>query len=72
MQALKVARERGLATVGLTGRGGGRMSQWCDVLMAVPLLETPRIQEVHLTTYHAICAAVELRLFPEKPQHISE
>jgi D-sedoheptulose 7-phosphate isomerase len=72
VQALKVARERGLATVGLTGQGGGRMSQWCDVLMAAPRLETPRIQEVHLVTYHAICAGVELRLFPEKPQHISE
>jgi D-sedoheptulose 7-phosphate isomerase len=72
VQALKVARERGLATVGLSGQGGGRMFQWCDVLMAVPLLETPRIQEVHLVTYHAICAGVELRLFAEKPQHTSE
>jgi hypothetical protein len=33
------------------------------VLMAVPLTETPRIQEVHLVTYHAICAALEDRLF---------
>lgn len=59
VEALKVARQLGLSTIGLTGRGGGRMAQWCDVLMAVPLSETPRIQEVHLITYHAICAAVE-------------
>ena len=72
VQALKVARQRGLSTVGLTGLGGGRMSQWCDVLMSVPLLETPRIQEVHLITYHVICAGVELRLFPENPQRTSE
>jgi D-sedoheptulose 7-phosphate isomerase len=62
VEALKVARERGLSNIGLTGEGGGRMAQWCDVLMAVPLTETPRIQEIHLVTYHAICAAVERRL----------
>jgi len=59
VEALKVARQRRLSTMGLTGQGGGRMAQWCDVLMAVPLTETPRIQEVHLVTYHAICATVE-------------
>jgi D-sedoheptulose 7-phosphate isomerase len=59
VEALKVARQRALSTIGLTGQGGGRMAQWCDVLMAVPLTEKPRIQEVHLITYHAICAAVE-------------
>ena len=61
--ALRRAREVGLKTIGLTGRGGGRMAEYCDVLMAVPLTETPRIQEVHLVTYHAICAALEERLF---------
>jgi D-sedoheptulose 7-phosphate isomerase len=59
INALRVSRERGLSTMGLTGKGGGRIAQWCDVLMAVPFTETPRIQEVHLVTYHAICAAVE-------------
>jgi len=59
VEALKVARQIGLSTIGLTGKGGGQMSPWCDVLMAVPLVEAPRIQEVHLITYHAICAAVE-------------
>jgi len=53
----------GLRTVGLTGSGGGRMAEHCDVLMAVPLSETPRIQEVHLVTYHTICAELERRLF---------
>lgn len=59
VNALKVARQIGLSTVGLTGKRGGKMAPLCDVLMAVPLSETPRIQEVHLVTYHAICAAVE-------------
>jgi D-sedoheptulose 7-phosphate isomerase len=63
VNALRRARGLGLKTVGLTGKGGGRMAEHCDVLMAVPLTETPRIQEVHLVTYHAICAALEDRLF---------
>ena len=63
VNALRRARQVGLKTIGLTGREGGRMAEHCDVLMAVPLTETPRIQEVHLVTYHAICAALEDRLF---------
>jgi D-sedoheptulose 7-phosphate isomerase len=61
---LQTARTRGLKTIALTGKGGGRMAEWADVLLAVPLVETPRIQEIHLITYHSICAAVERTLFP--------
>jgi D-sedoheptulose 7-phosphate isomerase len=61
LNALARARERGLATVGLTGPRG-RMAPLCDVLLAAPIAGTQRIQEVHLITYHAICAAVEQRL----------
>lgn len=68
VEALKTARKRGLATIGLTGRGGGRMAAWCDVLMAAPLIETPRIQEIHLITYHAICADVENDIIREHPE----
>jgi D-sedoheptulose 7-phosphate isomerase len=62
LNALERARERGLRTIGLTGAQGGRMAGLCDVLLAVPLTNTARIQEVHLVTYHAICAAVEARI----------
>ena len=62
LNALGRARERGLRTIALTGAQGGRMAGLCDVLLAVPLMNTARIQEVHLVTYHAICAAVEARI----------
>jgi D-sedoheptulose 7-phosphate isomerase len=61
-KALMRARERGLRTIGLTGADGGQVSPFCDVLLSVPLTITARIQEVHLVTYHAICAAVDARL----------
>jgi D-sedoheptulose 7-phosphate isomerase len=57
--ALKAARERKAATIALTGAGGGALAQYADVLLAVPLSMTPRIQEVHAVTYHIICEAVE-------------
>jgi D-sedoheptulose 7-phosphate isomerase len=63
VRGLRCARELGLKTVGLTGCGGGKSAQWCDVLMAVALAETPRVQEVHQVTYHIICDAIETRLF---------
>jgi len=63
VNGLRRARELGLKTVGLTGADGGRVAEHCDVLMAVPLRDTPRIQEVHLVTCHAICGALERRLF---------
>ena len=62
VNALMRARDLGLRTVGLTGTGGGKMAPLCDVLLSVPLTATARIQEVHLVTCHAICAAVEARL----------
>ncbi len=63
VNGLRRARERGLRTIGLTGESGGDMAALCDVLLAVPLDSTARIQEIHLVTYHTICAALERRLF---------
>ena len=71
VNALERARGRGLKTIGLTGAGGGAMAQLCDVLLAVPLQETARVQEVHLVTYHAICAAVDARLGTAGASHQS-
>lgn len=57
--ALKAARSAGLHTIGMTGASGGRVAALSDVLLAAPASATPRVQEIHLVTYHAICAAVE-------------
>jgi D-sedoheptulose 7-phosphate isomerase len=62
VNALRCARARGLRTIGMTGAGGGLVAGLCDVLLAVPLEATARVQEVHLVTYHAICGALESRL----------
>jgi D-sedoheptulose 7-phosphate isomerase len=62
--ALSKARSQGLLTVGLTGRGGGKVAGLVDHLIDVPHRETPRIQEVHGMVVHLVCQMVEEALFP--------
>ncbi|AWK90207.1 D-sedoheptulose 7-phosphate isomerase [Azospirillum thermophilum] len=57
--ALEAARALGLRTVGLTGAGGGRMAELCDVCIRVPSTDTPRIQEMHIAAGHMLCELVE-------------
>jgi len=59
VQALQLARERGLVTVGLTGGGGGRLAGAVDYLIDVPDKTTARIQEVHVMVVHILCQIVE-------------
>ncbi len=56
---LRVARERGLRTLGLTGRGGGTVIEFADVCVRVPADDTPRIQEGHLLVAHIVCEVAE-------------
>jgi D-sedoheptulose 7-phosphate isomerase len=65
LHAFDVARERGLVTVGMTGRTGGQMASHCDHLLRIPSDVTPRIQEGHIAIGHAICQIVEATLFPK-------
>ncbi len=63
LQAMKVARVLGLATLGLTGETGGRLVPHCDVLVRVPETETYLVQELHFPIYHALCAMLEQQFF---------
>jgi D-sedoheptulose 7-phosphate isomerase len=60
--ALAAAKARGMITIALTGRDGGRMGADADIHVNVAELSTPRIQEVHRTVMHAICSMVERSL----------
>ncbi len=63
LHALRVARTRGVRTIALTGRSGGKMAALCDVSIRVPHDSTPNIQERHLPIYHALCIALENHFF---------
>jgi D-sedoheptulose 7-phosphate isomerase len=57
--ALKYARNHGLRTIALTGRGGGKCARYADLLLDIPSRQTPRVQEVGTLVYHLICELVE-------------
>ena len=63
LAALRLARERNMFTIGLTGQEGGKMAAWCDVLLAVPHTHTPLIQEIHIAAGHLWCSLVDHYLF---------
>ena len=62
INALKVAREMGCKTLGLTGRDGGAMNELCDINLVVPSNDTPRIQEMHILFAHTICQIIDNEL----------
>jgi D-sedoheptulose 7-phosphate isomerase len=62
LRALRQARAMGLATIGLTGAGGGQMTALCDAAVVVPSSVTARIQEMHISIGHMLCKALEQRL----------
>ncbi|ADO41955.1 D-sedoheptulose-7-phosphate isomerase [Ketogulonicigenium vulgare] len=67
VKAFEVARELGIATIGMTGAGGGAMAPLSDLLLAVPHAQTNYIQEAHIAIGHMICAMVEVQLCSPKP-----
>jgi len=60
--ALAQAKRQGLTTVALTGRDGGAVGAAADIHLNVPHRSTARVQEVHRTLIHAVCALVEQAL----------
>jgi D-sedoheptulose 7-phosphate isomerase len=62
VEGLKVAAERGMTTIALTGRDGGVAGQVADIHVNVPHAVTARVQEAHIVLLHAICELVEAGL----------
>lgn len=68
LNAVEAARAKKIATIGLTGRGGGKLKQLVDLPIVVPSDDTQRIQEAHITIGHIICDLVEQEIFGKKEQ----
>jgi D-sedoheptulose 7-phosphate isomerase len=65
LKAVDVARARGLQTLGLAGRDGGKLAKSVDLALTVPHRETARIQEVHALLIHLFCEMIDESLHPE-------
>lgn len=62
VRAVEEARQRGLHTLGLLGKDGGRLKALVHLALVVPSCNTQRIQEVHITVGHILCGALERRV----------
>jgi D-sedoheptulose 7-phosphate isomerase len=65
VKAVKTARNIGISTLGMTGRGG-ELAGCADLVLAVASDTTARIQETHITLGHILCELVERKLYPEQ------
>lgn len=65
INAFESAKAKGITTVALTGRDGGKMAQMADIAIVVPSKDTPRIQESHILIGHIICDIIEKEIFAE-------
>lgn len=65
VQAVRIAKLKGVKTIALTGEKDSKLSELCDVTVKMPSTKTYRIQEYTLPVYHVLCAMLEARFFNE-------
>ena len=66
IDAIITAKAKGRTVIGMTGETGGRMGQYCDILINVPGKRTAFVQELQLPVYHVLCLIVETSFFGHK------
>ena len=62
LKALRVAREVGATTVGLSGFEGGEMKSLCDLCVIVPSNNMQIIEDLHLSVAHSIFRIVQTQM----------
>jgi len=66
INAIKVARKRGLTCILLSGKGGGEAARHAHITITIPSHNSQHIQELHLHILHTLCGLVEANLFGNK------
>lgn len=59
VKGLEFCKSRGVQTIALTSEGGGRCKGCVDLLLDIPSIDTPRVQEVTIIIYHTMCELIE-------------
>lgn len=65
INAVQVAKKKGMISVGLLGKGGGKLKDQCDLSIVIDSSMTERIQEMHIKIIHTFIEGIERELFPE-------
>lgn len=61
--AAVTAKAKGMKVIALTGKNGGKLEKYGDIVIRVPEEETFKVQELHLPVYHALCRMLEETFF---------
>jgi D-sedoheptulose 7-phosphate isomerase len=59
IRAVEAAKAKGALTVGLLGKGGGKLKGQCTHEIIVPGASSDRIQELHKVIIHGWCEGIE-------------
>lgn len=59
IHAMSSAKNNGLVTVGLLGKEGGQLKNYCDLKLIVPSDNTQYIQEAHIMIIHELCSLID-------------
>jgi D-sedoheptulose 7-phosphate isomerase len=59
IEAVGVAKEKGLRTIGLLGKDGGRLGAMVDQAVVAPSSRTAYVQECHQMVYHYWCEMLD-------------
>lgn len=60
LNAAKLATEKGMAVIALTGKDGGELAKLCDVEIRAPHSQySDRIQEIHIKVIHILVMLIE-------------
>lgn len=59
VQAMQSAKNISITTVGLIGKNGGLMKNYCDFKLVVPSANTQHIQEAHIMIIHELCSLID-------------
>ena len=62
IEAINHSVSKGIKTIGLTGKGGGKMGEICEVIN-IPSNKTEKIQEAHIMIGHIVCCLTEKEIF---------
>jgi len=69
LEAMGMAKEKKLVTLGLLGKDGGKMKELSDIAIVVPCNDTPLVQEIHLMIIHYLCQEIEKHFITSKQNH---
>ena len=59
VQAMDEAKKIGMVTIGLLGKDGGQVKNFCDLKLIVPSQNTQHVQEAHIMIIHELCSLVD-------------